>query len=71
MFIRKKTLKEYIEKLQAENRAFKLEYKQDCTSNPTENYNSSNNYWRGYEDGIDNFFNAICYKFKIKSIYHK
>ena len=65
MFISKKKLKNYIEKLQAENRAANLgqNYDQPISKEQA----SMNMYLQGYEDGTDNFFNAVCEKFKIKS----
>lgn len=63
MIIRKKKLKEYIERLKQGNRAEKL----GQNYNPTisEKQKNMNIYLQGYEDGTDNFFNAICHKFKL------
>lgn len=63
MFIRKKKLKEYLTKLKNDNRA----------KNMGQNYNQpisaeqqgKNIYLQGYEDGTDNMYNAISYKFKL------
>ena len=65
MFISKKKFKNYIEKLQAENRAANLgqNYDQPISKEQA----SMNMYLQGYEDGTDNFFNAICSKFNIRS----
>lgn len=67
MFIRKKKLREYIEKLQAENQGYRLG--QDFNQPISEEQQKKNLYLQGYEDGTDNFFNALCNKFKIKSRY--
>ena len=67
MFIRKKKLREYIEKLQAENQGYRLG--QDFNQPISEEQYKKNLYLQGYEDGTDNFFNALCSKFKIKSRY--
>ena len=65
MFISKKKLKNYIEQLQADNRASKLGQNYDQPI--SEAQQDMNLYLQGYEDGTDNFFNAVCEKFKIKS----
>ena len=77
MFISKKKLKNYIEQLQADNRASKLGQNYDQPiSEAQQDMNlylqgyedeDMNLYLQGYEDGTDNFFNAVCEKFKIKS----
>ena len=67
MFISKRKLKKYMEKLWVDSRAEKLG--QDYTSPISEEQKKKNIYSQGFEDGIDNFFNAVCYKFNIKSNY--
>lgn len=64
MFISKKKLAKYIKNLKDENRAENLG--QDYTQPISEKQARVNIYAQGYEDGTDNFFNAVCAKFKIK-----
>jgi hypothetical protein len=63
MFISKKKLRKYIEKVQADNRAAKLG--QNYDSPISEQQKNKNLYAQGYEDGTDNFFNAIYSEFKL------
>lgn len=67
MFISKRKLTKYIEKLWANNRAEQLgqDYKQPIS----EEQKTKNIYLQGFEDGTDNFFNALCSKFNLKSIH--
>lgn len=67
MFISKKKLVKYIEKLQAANRGYKLG--QDYELPISEEQKRKNIYLQGYEDGTDNFFNSICEAFELKSRY--
>ena len=69
MFISKKKLMKYIEKLQAENRGYRMG--QDYEQPISEEQKRKNIYLQGYEDGTDNFFNALCSRFKLKSKYHQ
>lgn len=64
MFVSKKKLKKYIEKLKDDNRANKLG--QDYTTPISNDQQFKNMYAQGYEDGTDNFYNALCAHFKIK-----
>ena len=59
--------KKYMEKLWADNRAAKLGQKYD--SPISEEQKKKNLYAQGFEDGTDNFFNAICSEFNIKAIH--
>jgi hypothetical protein len=63
MFIGKKKLAKYIKELKDGNRAENLGQK--FTSPISEKQAHTNIYAQGYEDGTDNFFNAVCAKFKI------
>jgi hypothetical protein len=65
MIISKRKLRKYMEKLWADTRAEKLG--QDYTSPISEEQKKKNIYLQGFEDGTDNFFNAVCHKFNIKS----
>ena len=67
MFISKKKLIKYIEKLQAENRGYRMG--QDYEQPISDEQKHKNIYLQGYEDGTDNFFNALCNRFKLKSRY--
>lgn len=67
MFIRKKKLKKYIEEIKADNRARRLG--QDYEEPISEEQQKKNIYAQGYEDGTDNFYNALCSHFKIKRPY--
>lgn len=69
MFISKKKLKKYIEEIVIENRAKCLgqSYKDPIL----EEQQKKNIYAQGYEDGTDNFYNALCGKFNIKRYYQK
>lgn len=64
MFISKKKLAKYIKMLKDNNRTEDLgaNYENDLT----EKQIRTNIYAQGYEDGTDNFYNAVCAKFKIK-----
>lgn len=64
MFISKKKLAKYIKMLKDNNRKEDLgaNYENDLT----EKQIRINIYANGFEDGTDNFYNAICAKFKIK-----
>ena len=64
MFISKKKLAKYMNEIKAENRKSNLgaNYENDLTNEQIR----TNIYAQGYEDGTDNFFNAVCAKFKIK-----
>lgn len=67
MFISKKKLVKYIEKLLVDNRAAKMG---QMYMNPiSEDQKHKNLYLQGFEDGTDNFFNALCAKFNLKSIH--
>ena len=63
MFISKKKLKKYIEEIKDGNRASKMgqNYEQPIS----EEQKTKNLYLQGYEDGTDNLYNAVCYKFKV------
>ena len=63
-FISKKKLKNYIEGVKRENRAKILG--QNYDSPISEKQVKTNIYAQGYEDGTDNFYNALCSKFNIK-----
>ena len=63
-FISKKELKKYIYGIKTENRAKNLGQNYDLPI--TENQKIKNVYAQGYEDGTDNFYNAICSKFGIE-----
>lgn len=62
MFISKKKLQKYIEEIKKGNRARTM---QNYNHPISEKQQVSNAYWQGYEDGTDNFYNAVCAKFKI------
>ena len=64
MFISKKKLANYMKEIKDRNRKINLgaNYENDLT----EKQIRTNIYAQGYEDGTDNFFNAVCAKFKIK-----
>lgn len=62
MFINKKKLKKYIEEIKKANRARTM---QNYDHPISEEQKDRNLYWQGYEDGTDNFYNAVCSKFKI------
>ena len=64
MFISKKKLAKYMEEIKAANRKINLSanYENDLTKEQIRTNISA----QGYEDGTDNFFNAVCAKFKIK-----
>ena len=64
MFISKKKLAKYIKMLKDNNRKEDLgaNYENDLT----EKQIRINIYANGFEDGTDNFYNAICAKCKIK-----
>ena len=67
MFISKRKLKKYLEKLWVENRAEKLG---QIHADPlSEEQQTKNTYLQGFEDGTDNFFNAVCHQFNLKSIH--
>lgn len=66
MFISKRKLTKYIEKLWANNRAEKLGQVHPPVS---EEQKTKNIYLQGFEDGTDNFFNALCSQFNLKSIH--
>ena len=68
MFISKKKLVKYIELLYENNRKEKngANYKQPISTAQQD----KNIYLQGYEDGTDNFFNALCSKFKLNSVHH-
>lgn len=63
MFISKKKLAKYIKELKDGNRANILGQKYPAA---TEEQKRKNIYAEGYEDGTDNFYNAVCAKFKIR-----
>ena len=63
-FISKKKLKNYIEDVKRGNRAKTLGQNYDRPI--SEKQSETNIYAQGYEDGTDNFYNALCSKFKIK-----
>lgn len=64
MFISKKKLAKYMNKIKAGNRKSNLgaNYENDLTNEQIRR----NIYAQGYEDGTANFFNAVCAKFKVK-----
>ena len=63
-FISKKKLKRYMERVKENNRASCLG---QCYEMPISLAQQNKNiYAQGYEDGTDNFFNALCAKFKIE-----
>ena len=66
-FISKKQLKKYIEEIKRENRAKNLGQKYGASF--PEEQRIKNIYAQGYEDGTDNFYNALCSKFNIKRPY--
>ncbi len=63
-FISKKKLKNYIEEVKRRNRAKILG--QNYDSPISEEQKKKNLYAQGYEDGTDNFYNALCSEFNIK-----
>ena len=63
MFISKKKLAKYIKELKDGNRANVLGQKYPAE---TEEQERKNIYAQGYEEGTDNFYNAVCAKFKIR-----
>ena len=63
-FISKRKLKKYISGIKTENRGINLGQKYDAPID--EKQKMRNIYAQGYEDGTDNFYNAICSKFNIK-----
>jgi hypothetical protein len=65
MFISKKKLAKYIKQIKDSNRAENLGQKYDFGT-LSEQQIRTNIYAQGYEDGTDNFCNAVCAKFKIK-----
>ena len=69
MFINKKKLQKYIEKIKSENRARNMGQNYDHPI--SEGQQKKNIYLQGYEDGTDNFYNAVCSKFKIKRPWEK
>ena len=64
MFISKKKLAKYMKEIKDGNRKSNLgaNYENDLK----EEQIRTNLYAQGYEDGTDNFLNAVCAKFKIK-----
>lgn len=60
-FISKKELKKYMDGVKATG-SLKRKY----TPPITEDQKIKNVYAQGYEDGTDNFYNAVCSKFNIK-----
>ena len=63
-FISKKKLKNYIEEVKIGNRAKVLG--QNYDGHISEEQKKKNLYAQGYEDGTDNFYNALCGRFNIK-----
>ena len=63
-FISKKKLKKFMDYHKEVNRASCLGQCYGIVI--TETQRDKNIYAQGYEDGTDNFFNALCGKFKIK-----
>lgn len=63
-FISKKKLKKYIDNVKAGERANKNGQNYDRPI--SEEQQKKNIYLQGYEDGTNNFYNAVCAKFKIK-----
>lgn len=63
-FISKKKLKAYMDIVKNGNRTKSLgaNYKHPIS----EEQERTNIYAQGFEDGTDNFFNAVCVKFDIK-----
>ena len=64
MFISKKKLANYMKEIKDRNCKINLgaNYENDLSKEQIR----TNIYAQGYEDGTDNFFNAVCAKFKIK-----
>ena len=62
-FISKKKLKAYIDGIKVGNRAENLGQKYPPID---EQQKLRNVYAQGYEDGTDNFYNAVCSKFGIE-----
>ena len=65
-FISKKALKNYIEQVKVGNRASNLG--QNHEQPISEKQKLENVYAQGYEDGTDNFYNAVCSKFNIERL---
>ena len=63
MFISKKKLKEYMDIIYEGNK--KEKNGANYTHPISEKQEKKNIYLQGYEDGTDNFYNAVCAKFKI------
>ena len=63
-FISKKKLENYITEVKRENRKGNLNANYDTPI--SEKQQKTNIYAQGYEDGTDNFYNALCGKFNIK-----
>lgn len=61
--ITKKELAKYIKSIKDQNRADNLGANYDLPI--SEKQKKKNVYAQGYEDGTDNFYNAVCAKFKI------
>ena len=61
--ISKRKLKKYISGIKTGNRAKNLGQNYNL---PNEKQKIRNIYAQGYEDGTDNFFNAVCSHFNIK-----
>ena len=64
MFISKKKLKKFIQTIKEENRASKMG--QNYEHPISEEQKQKNLYLQGYEDGTDNFYNAVRAHFKIR-----
>lgn len=62
--ISKKKLRNYIEEIKRGNRARNLGQKYDFLT--SEEQRKKNIYAQGYEDGTDNFYNALLYRFSLK-----
>ena len=62
-FISKKKIKVYIDGIKAENRARNLGQEYPPID---EKQKLRNAYAQGYEDGTDNFYNAVCSQFGIE-----
>lgn len=62
--ISKKELKKYIYEIKKGNRGEKLGQKYEQPISEVQRI--KNIYAQGYEDGTDNFYNALCSKFNIK-----
>lgn len=63
-YISKRKLKAYMEEIKRCNRAECNGANHDLPMSVAQK--TKNVYAQGYEDGTDNFYNAVCHKFKIE-----